>query len=254
MSVPLRVLLFDDEPDGRNFLRKHLVAYPKIEVVAEAISVGTAVAFCRSLRPDVIFLDVKMRQAEGTELLAMLPADPRPAIVFVTAHTDRAVEAYELNAIDYLLKPFSARRMAATVRKLQLHFAGRAAIQAAALNTSAGARLGTIWIKAEKEILQVELAEIALIEADDSYSRLTLISGNAYMLRRTLGRWEEILPASDFFRIDRFLIINLRHLRHFERVSRDKAFVQFLGVKAPRELRRQSVLRLAQRLKDRVIN
>jgi len=216
--------------------------------------VATALVFCGSLHPDVIFLDIKMPHAEGTELLTLLPADPRPEIVFVTAHDDRAVEAFELHALDYLLKPFSAKRMAATVNKLQRHFAGRLATKATGQNSSAGAPLGTIWVHAEKEMLQVELAEIALIESEDSYSRLTLINGKAYMLRQTLSRWEESLPASDFFRIDRFRIINLRQVQHFERVSRDKAFIQLLGVKAPKELRRQSTLRLAQRLKDRVIN
>ncbi|NBQ58156.1 MAG: response regulator [Opitutaceae bacterium] len=234
MSVHLRVLIVDDEPGARDFLRKRLAEHPDIEVVAEAISVATALVFCGSLHPDVIFLDIKMPHAEGTELLTLLPADPRPEIVFVTAHDDRAVEAFELHALDYLLKPFSAKRMAATVNKLQRHFAGRLASKATGQNSSAGAPLGTIWVHAEKEMLQVELAEIALIESEDSYSRS--------------------LPASDFFRIDRFRIINLRQVQHFERVSRDKAFIQLLGVKAPKELRRQSTLRLAQRLKDRVIN
>jgi two-component system LytT family response regulator len=254
MSVHLRVLIVDDEPGARDFLRKRLAEHPDIEVVAEAISVATALVFCSSFHPDVIFLDIKMPHAEGTELLTLLPADPRPEIVFVTAHDDRAVEAFELHALDYLLKPFSAKRMAATVNKLQRHFAGRLATKATGQTTSAGAPLGTIWVHAEKEMLQVELAEIALIESEDSYSRLTLINGKAYMLRQTLSRWEESLPASDFFRIDRFRIINLRQVQHFERVSRDKAFIQLLGVKAPKELRRQSTLRLAQRLKDRVIN
>lgn len=254
MSVHLRVLIVDDEPGARDFLRKRLAEHPDIEVVAEAISVATALVFCGSLHPDVIFLDIKMPHAEGTELLTLLPADPRPEIVFVTAHDDRAVEAFELHALDYLLKPFSAKRMAATVNKLQRHFAGRLATKAAGQKSSAGAPLGTIWVHAEKEMLQVELAEIALIESEDSYSRLTLINGKAYMLRQTLSRWEESLPASDFFRIDRFRIINLRQVQHFERVSRDKAFIQLLGVKAPKELRRQSTLRLAQRLKERVIN
>jgi len=254
MSIHLRVLIVDDEPSARDFLRKRLSAHPDIEVVAEAISVATALVFCRSLLPDVIFLDINMPQAEGTELLAMLSADHRPEIVFVTAHDDRAIEAYELHALDYLLKPFSAKRMAATVNKLQRHFAGRAATQAADRRDRAGVTLGTLWVQSEKEMLQVELAEITLIESEDSYSRLTLINGKAYMLRQTLSRWEENLPASDFFRIDRFRIINLRHVQHFERVSRDRAFIQLLGVKTPKELRRQSTLRLAQRLKDRVIN
>jgi len=190
MRVHLRVLIVDDEPGARDFLRKRLAVHPEIEVVAEAISVATAVVFCRSLRPDVIFLDIKMPQGEGAELLAMLPAESRPEIVFVTAHDDRAVEAYELHALDYLLKPFSAKRMAATVNKLQRHFAGRAATQATAQNTRADVTLGTLWLHAEKEMIQVELAEIVLIESEDSYSRLTLISGNAYMLRQTLSRWE----------------------------------------------------------------
>lgn len=254
MSAHLRVLIVDDETGARDFLRQRLAAHPKIEVVAEALSVVTAVVFCGSLHPDVIFLDIKMLQIGGPEFLAMLPAAPRPEIVIVTELDDRAVEAYELHALDYLVKPFSATRMAATVDKLQRYFAGRAAAKAADQSTSAGATLGTLWVQAEKEMLQVELAEIALIESEDSYSRLTLINGKAYMLRQTLSRWEETLPVSDFFRIDRFRIINLRHVQTFERVSRDKAFIQLLGIKAPKELRRLSTLRLAQCLKDRVTN
>jgi two-component system LytT family response regulator len=254
MSAHVRVLIVDDEPGARDFLRKRLAPHPEIEVVAEAVSVATALVFCRTLRPDVIFLDIHMPQAHGFELLSILPGEFRPEIVFVTAHDHHALEAFDLHALDYLLKPYSTKRMAATVTKLLRHFAGRRATVKMGQTAATIAPRGSLWMQAEKEMIQVEIAEIALIESEDSYSRLTLISGKTYMLRQTLSRWEEALPASDFFRIDRFRIINLRHVQHFTRLSRDKAFIQLIGVKTAKQLRRQSALRLTQRLKDRVIN
>ncbi|MEI6051501.1 MAG: LytTR family DNA-binding domain-containing protein [Opitutaceae bacterium] len=255
MSVHLRVLIVDDESGARDFLRKRLAPYPEIEIVAEAISVASAFVFCRSLRPDVIFLDISMPQVDGFGLFAMLPVETRPEIVFVTAHADRAAEAFELHALDYLLKPYSAKRMAATVNKLKRHFVGRAAAKSAggAWPLSDSAPEGALWVQSEKEMLQVKLTDIVLIESEDSYSRLTLITGKAFILRQTLSRWAEKLPDTDFFRIDRFRIINLTHVKNFERLSRDQALVHLLGVSAPRELRRQSILRLAKRLKNYVI-
>ena len=116
MKPALRCLIVDDEAEARSYLRKRLQPHPELAVVGEAGSVGEAHALCRALRPEVVFLDVRMPLANGFELIPLL--DPRPQIVFVTAFADRAVDAFQVNARDYLLKPYSAERMAETVDKL----------------------------------------------------------------------------------------------------------------------------------------
>jgi len=248
-------LIVDDEPSARQFLRKRLAAHPEIEVIGEAESNEEALAFFNTLLPDVIFLDINMPQSNGLELPALLPKHSRPAIVFVTAHEDHALRAFELDAIDYLLKPYSAQRMAATVDKLRRHFEGKIALtteKMAPLELEVHA-LDAIVLREQKQLIQVEPHNISVIKALGDYTRLTLLTGKSYLLRQRLMSWEELLPQDNFFRVDRFRIINMAGLVKVERVSRNKMFVTMMGLNQPEELARLASIRLTQRLKQRTI-
>jgi len=255
LNILLRCLIVDDEPSARQFLRKRLAAHPEIEVIGEAESNEEALAFFNTLLPDVIFLDINMPQSNGLELPALLPKHSRPAIVFVTAHEDHALRAFELDAIDYLLKPYSAQRMAATVDKLRRHFEGKIALtteKMAPLELEVHA-LDAIVLREQKQLIQVEPHNISVIKALGDYTRLTLLTGKSYLLRQRLMSWEELLPQDNFFRVDRFRIINMAGLVKVERVSRNKMFVTMMGLNQPEELARLASIRLTQRLKQRTI-
>lgn len=116
MSQPLRVLLVDDEPPARRWLREILSAHPVIQIAGEAGDIPAAIALAARLDPDVVFLDVQMPPHQGFDLLRHLEA--RTRVVFVTAHEVHAIRAFEANALDYLLKPVSPERMAETLRRL----------------------------------------------------------------------------------------------------------------------------------------
>jgi two-component system LytT family response regulator len=257
MSTILRCLIVDDESDARKFLRKRLVPHPELEVIGEAVSLSEALAFCLTLRPDVVFLDIHMPPADGLRLPALLPVESRPAIVFVTAYEEHAVEAFELNAVDYLLKPYPPQRVAATVDKLRLHFNSRIALKAAASPAVSSSIidsqvLGSIMVQEQKQLLQLDPLKIAFIKTVGDYTRLTLITNQSYMLRQSLTRWEELLPTEIFFRVDRFRIINLSCVEKVERLSRNKMLVYLMGLNQPKELRRIASARLSHRLKARL--
>jgi len=256
MSAILRCLIVDDEPDARKFLRKRLVPHPDLQVIGEAVSLAEALSFCRTLRPDVVFLDINMPPADGLRLPALLPVESRPAIVFVTAYEEHALEAFELDAVDYLLKPYSPPRIVATINKLRLHFQGRRAREAVASPALASLTLdpqalSSILVQEQKQLLKLDPLKIALIKTVGDYTRLTLTTNQSYMLRQSLTRWEELLPSESFFRVDRFRIINLGCVEKVERVSRNKMLVYLKGFNQPKELRRIASARLSQRLKAR---
>ena len=257
MSANFRCLIVDDEPDARRFLRKRLVPHPDLEIIGEAVSLAEALDFCRTLRPDVVFLDINMPPADGLNLPALLPVESRPAIVFVTVYEEHAIEAFELDAVDYLLKPYSPERIAATANKLRLHFKGRRAIMAVTSPSLASPTLGpqalnTIMVQEHNQLLKLDPTKIALIKTVGDYTRLTLSTNQSYMLRQSLARWEELLPSEIFFRVDRFRIINLSCVEKVERVTRNKMLVYLTGLNQPKELRRIASARLAQRLKAHV--
>jgi two-component system LytT family response regulator len=246
-SASLRCVIVDDDPVVRARLWRHLRVHREIELVGETGTVTTALEFCRTLHPDVIFLDINLSQAEVFLMLPVQAGNPRMQIVFLTTPDDRTVEAFEARALQYLLKPYSAKRVSLVVDKLLRTYASLAI--APSVGPQAEAACKTIWVITDNGRLKVRLAEIVSIEAEAPYSRLTLFDGNTYLLRRAMSQWEDLLPKADFMRVDRSLIINLRRLEKVERVSRDQALITLRGLSGPKELGRQPSLRLMQRLK-----
>ena len=250
MSTTLRCLIVDDEPAARDFLLLRLKPHPELRVVAEAGSVSAALAHCKALRPDVIFLDINLHGADGFSLAGKLESNHQPAIVFVTADDRRGFEAYQLHAVDYLLKPYSAQRMAITAKKLLQHFAALSALTPAAPQPDSSST-PIVFVEEGKNMIEVKLSEIALIEAEASYTKLKLITGGYHLIRKSITSWLETLPTHDFCQVDRFHIVNLQHVVKFEQVSRNLSLVHLRGLSRPKELRRQGRLRLNRRLADR---
>ena len=189
MKTALRCLIVDDEADARSYLRKRLQPHPELAVVGEAGSVREAHALCLALRPDVVFLDVRMPLANGFELIPLL--DPAPQIVFVTAYADRAVDAFQVRALDYLLKPYSAERMAETVDKLfGRGMRGQIAPPPAALKPQ-----GSMVVRTGTALLRLNLADIILIEADEPYSRVWVAGDTPHLVTMAMNGWGAAEPA-----------------------------------------------------------
>jgi len=197
----MKALLIDDERLARLELRRLLAAHPAIEVAGEAANAEEAEVLIESLQPDVLFLDVQMPGRDGFELLASL--DRAPRTVFVTAYDEHALRAFEVSAIDYLLKPVSPDRLAAAVQRLL-------APESPAPQT--GVRIPAtqqIFVRDGERCWFVRLADVALFESEGNYTRLHF-TGHRPLVARSLSYLEARLDAEIFFRASRRHIINLR--------------------------------------------
>jgi len=196
----IRALIVDDEPLARRSVASMLAAEPDIDLVGECGSGGEAVARIRAERPDLLFLDVEMPDGDGFEVLEALGCDLPPAVVFVTAYDRYALRAFEVGAIDYLLKPFDQPRFAKVLARARDWIAQE---------KSHDARLA---IKSAGQVILVKLSEIDWIEAADYYVSLH-VAGRTHLLRRSLADLEKELEGRGFCRIHRSAMINLDRLR-----------------------------------------
>lgn len=243
----LRALLIDDEPPARDLLRSLLAPHAaSVEIVGEARNVADAATKCAQLRPDLLFLDVQMPREDGFALLPRLAA-PLPAVIFVTAFDAFAVRAFEVNAIDYLLKPVTAERLA---RALARAVKPPAPAPAGSAPTPPVALLptDTILLRSDTMMRTAPLASLTHIEAEENYTRVHFAAGAPMLIRRTMTEWEKILPAGLFVRVERSLLVNRAAVRQLEIISRDVAHAHFAGRATPLTLARRASLRLRQAL------
>lgn len=219
--MSLRVLVVDDEMPARHRVIELLTADPHIAEIREAENGREAVAAIRAFRPDLVFLDVQMPEMDGLAVVGEIGADRMPLTVFVTAYDRHALSAFEANALDYLLKPFSDERFEATLararRRLEekeLHAFGRRLMSL----SQAPAPMERLVVKAGGKTSFLRTAEIDCIEAAGVY--LTVIAGGREILQRgALSDLEAGLDPRKFVRIHRSTIVNIDSIRHLEPVS-----------------------------------
>jgi two-component system LytT family response regulator len=213
----MRVLLVDDERLARAELRRLLAAHPEMEIVGEAASAADALTQIAALRPDLLLLDVQMPGGSGFDLLASL--DDVPDVIFTTAFDRYALQAFEVNALDYLQKPIQPARMAAALARAAQRRQAAAALAASAQG-AAGAADGALprpapqklFIKDGERCWFVGLHDIRLFESEGNYTRVYFGSQQPLMLR-TLKELEEKLDPQRFFRASRRHIVNLDLVR-----------------------------------------
>jgi two-component system LytT family response regulator len=201
----MRVLVVDDEPLARRELRRLLGAFPGIQIVGEASNIDEARASIEQLSPDVVFLDIQMPGGTGFDLLAQLDRVPR--IVFTTAYDQYAVKAFDVNALDYLLKPIEPERLATALNKIRTTSLHDAAAQ--------GAPLEQLFIRDGPRCWFVPLREVSLFSAEGNYVRL-LWGEERPLLGRSLAALEQKLDPKRFFRANRSQIVNLEFIQHVE--------------------------------------
>lgn len=200
----MKALIVDDEPLARRELRRLLEAFPAVRVVGDAGNIDEARAAIEELTPDVVFLDIQMPGGSGFDLLSQLDRVPR--IVFTTAFDQYAVKAFEVNALDYLLKPIETERLATALRKIQ------AAAPAAASGDLAEQSLEQLFIRDGHRCWFVPLREVSLFVAEGNYVRLSW-GKERPLLGRSLATLEQKLDAGRFFRANRGQIVNLDFIR-----------------------------------------
>ena len=210
----MRVLVVDDEVHARRGLKSLLAVETDVEVIGEAANGRVAVDAIRSLRPDLVFLDVEMPGLNGMEVVLEVGPDAMPPVIFVTAYDQYAVSAFEANALDYLLKPFSDARFAAALARARRAvdsdgLAGRLRqlLQATIERVDEDAPL-RFTVRTGDVLSVYKAEEIDWVEADEYYAKLH-IGGRVHMVRQTMHALEEQLPTAQFARIHRSTIVNL---------------------------------------------
>ncbi len=222
----LRVAIVDDEASARALLAEYLAAHPDVEVVAECANGFEAVKKVSELAPDLLLLDVEMPKLSGFEVLELL-GEGAPATVFVTAYDQYAVRAFEVHAVDYLLKPFEPERLAEALERARAQVErGEGAAPAAGLaRTAREGRTGRPWAD---RILVREGADIRVIPAerlDYAESRddavVLRVGGEKLLKQQTLAELEASLDPARFVRIHRGVLLNLDRLRKLELYAKD---------------------------------
>ncbi len=215
-QTPVRALIADDEPRARQFLEKLLGEQADLEIVGAARGGVEALTLCHRLKPDVVFLDIHMPDLSGLEVARQLVRAGPPLVVFVTAYDKYAVEAFEVAALDYLLKPIRRERLAETVRRVVAEVRGGHGAQAVALETALdspelakrAAILKRLPVRHKREIKLLDLDQVPLIVSRD---RLVLArcDGHEYLVDYTLQDLEARLPEGRFVRAHRAALVNL---------------------------------------------
>jgi two-component system, LytTR family, response regulator len=191
----IKVLIVDDERLARDEIRRHLQEQPDFEIAAEAGDAVAAAEMINSLKPDVVFLDVQMPGKSGFDLLESIEVVPQ--VIFTTAFDQYAVQAFEVNALDYLVKPVREERFAKAIEKIRERFTAPVT--------------DTLFVKEGEQCYFIKLQDVSLIESLGNYARIHFKDKKVH-IKRSLNQLEKILETTCFFRINRAEIINTNYI------------------------------------------
>jgi two-component system LytT family response regulator len=219
-TAPLKVLIVDDEPLARQVARQYAEAVPGVEVVGECANGYEAVKAVSEAVPDVLVLDVQMPKLSGFDVLELIGGGP--AVIFATAHDEFALKAFEVHAVDYLLKPFSQERMAEALERARGRLAAEAAGAALALRDALRqVRIERILVRDGGRVHIVPVDRLDYVQAQDDY--VMLYAGEKTLLKeQPLSSLEAQLDPARFVRIHRSYLINLARLERVELEAKDR--------------------------------
>ena len=236
----MRILIVDDEAPARDKLRRWLAEQPDLEIAGEATDGLAAAAAIDKLQPDAVFLDIQMPGLSGLEVAAQLEPEQAPLLVFVTAFDEHAIKAFELNAIDYLLKPYDKDRLRKTLERLRERRGQGGATQAAV--ATARAQTGSserLLVPHGDQLQLIDAAAIHWLEADDNYVHVHTAQAR-YIVRRTLA--DLLVQLGErFTRIHKSAAVNIAEVKSLSPLFKGDHEVL---------LRSGTVLRLSRRFKD----
>jgi two-component system LytT family response regulator len=235
----LRVVIVDDEPLAVRALRRLLAAHADVAVLGTADTLGAAVALIGASRPDLVFLDIELGAGNGFDVIARLT--PTPRVVFVTAHPQHAVEAFAVEALDYLLKPVPPERLAAALARA-----------ARLMPTGPAPAVQPVELRMPNRTVLAEPAEIVAICADGDFARVHLAGQPTLLILRTLSHFEALLPVPPFQRLGRSVLVNLNRVRRLESRDRNLSHAVLDGMEAALPLGRVATARLRAALATRL--
>jgi two-component system, LytTR family, response regulator len=219
----MKAILIDDERLARVELRRLLIAHPEVDIAGEAQNGAEALALIAEVSPDLLFLDVQMPGPNGFDLLDQL--DDVPQVIFTTAFDEYAIKAFEVNALDYLLKPIAPERLAAALQRV--------------IPRQAPKRLSQVFVRDGDRCWIVRIPDIFLLESEGNYTRLHF-SQERPLIRRSLNVLEEQLDPALFFRASRQQIINLTWIEKIDLNVQGGFTVTLRGGRAVEMSRRQA--------------
>jgi two-component system LytT family response regulator len=225
----LRVMIIDDEPLARQGLRQMLEAIGEVEVCGEAEGLRGAVDAISALKPDGVFLDIEMPGGGGFELLAQL--ENPPPVVFFTAHSEFAARAFDVQAVDYLLKPVRRERLRIALERLH----------EAAVPYGEGDR---ICLRTPGRTLIAPLEKVILFEAEGDFTRVGVEGEPPILICQTLGSYADTLPNPPFVRLDRSLIVNTDRVEAIDSINGGGAELRLAGLDSSVRLGRAALRRL----------
>lgn len=220
--MKIRAIIVDDEPLAREGIRTFLGEEPDVEIVGECADGASAVRAVEKRRPDLLFLDVQMPRLNGFDVLTAISPEAMPLVIFTTAHDAHAIRAFDVNALDYLLKPFKQARFKTALQRAREQLAARASAgpEPRLATLLAGLRLPArsgprILVKSPDHILFLKAEEIDHIEAAGNY--LVLHAGkDRHIIRDTMAAMEVRLEPAGFMRLSRSAMVNLNRIAQLE--------------------------------------
>ncbi len=237
MTTEQTVIIIDDEPLVRDELRDLLSDHGEIKIIGEAGNIREARDLLKKASPDLVFLDIQLRGGLGFDLVPFI--SPESHIIFFTAHDEYAVRAFEVNALDYLLKPVDEDRLALALARMG---SDRGRISDAPLQPGHLKGDDQVYVKTEFGQCFITVTEIgAVTSIGGNYTSLQLDSQRSYTVRRTLKQWEEFLPVDLFIRIHRSILINKNRIEQLHTDKKRNFHLSLIRIEEPFEVSRRSV-------------
>ena len=219
----IRAVIIEDEAPARDIIKHYLNEIESVEVIAECADGFSGLKTISVMKPDLVFLDIQMPRLTGIELVEVLTE--KPEIIFTTAYDQFAIRAFELNAVDYLLKPFPKRRFLDAVKKATDKIRSgignkKPASQLLALKPDSGLPVSRIVVRKGNAINLIPVEQVKYIEAQDDYVMIYHSTGKA-LKQQTMKYFEDNLPSADFVRIHRSYIVKVEEIKRIEPYSKD---------------------------------
>jgi two-component system, LytTR family, response regulator len=233
-----KALIIDDERLARNELRKLLAEFSTIEIVGEAANADEGLEKIEHLSPDIIFLDIQMPGKTGFDMLAEL--ERAPHVIFTTAYDEFALKAFEVNALDYLMKPIEPKRLSDALQKIQQAEEKEMALNLVSFNRGLLSENDQVFVKDGERCWFVKLGEVRLFESVGNYAKV-FFGTNKPLILKSLNALEERLDEKLFFRANRKHIVNLRMIEKIESYFNGGLLLELVGGEKVEVSRRQAV-------------
>jgi len=240
MNQKLSALIVDDERLARKELSSMLVDYAHIAICGEAVDVPTAIDAIAEFNPDIIFLDIQMPGKSGFELLEMVQTEAK--IIFVTAYDEYAIRAFEINALDYLLKPINSDRLQKAIERIEN------ASQEPEISTKKLKYEDRLFINFNGHLQFIKINSILSITSAGDYTQLVLTDKRNGLTLKAMKEWEQRLPENYFCRIHRSSIVNMEYIERLEDWFNYSHRVYLRGVEDPLLLSRRYAVKLKNKL------